>query len=143
MHRATRLGATVALARWRVTFAAAAFCMSLISCGGGLSIGIGYGGSLDVWPPSVSLAAAQSSVAAGAGVMLAAAAADESGIDSVAFYRLDGDREVLLGSDGSEPFEWQAVAPTDGRTTMTVFARATDRAGKRADSRALQIAVTP
>jgi hypothetical protein len=115
----------------------------LSACGGGLSIGIGIDGDFDFSPPSISLAAAQGNVQAGQGVMLVAAAADENGIDSVAFYRLDNGGAVLLGSDGTEPFEWQAVAPSDGRTSMFVFARATDRAGNQADSKSVQIGITP
>ena len=115
----------------------------LAACGGGLSIGIGYGGSVDFSPPSVSLVAAQTQVQAGQSVNLVAAAADENGIESVSFYRLDGSAARLLGSDGTEPFEWQALAPTDGRNSMTVFARATDRAGNQADSGSIQIGITP
>ena len=115
----------------------------LAACGGGLSIGIGYGGSNDFSPPSVSLVAAQTQVQAGQSVNLVAAAADENGIESVSFYRLDGSAARLLGSDGTEPFEWQAAAPTDGRNSMTVFARATDRAGNQADSGSIQIGITP
>ena len=128
----------------RLKHAPALLCAVLVSaCGGGLSIGIGYDGSYDFLAPSVSLAAAQTSVPAGQSVLLVAAAADENGIDSVAFYRLDSAGAVLLGADGSEPFEWQAAAPTDGRTSMLVFARATDRAGNQADSKTVQIGITP
>ena len=115
----------------------------LAACGGGLSIGIGIGGDFDFSAPSVSVAAAQASVQAGQSVLLVAAAADENGIESVAFYRLDGGGAVLLGTDGFAPFEWQAVAPTDGRASMFVFARATDGAGNRADSAAVKIVITP
>jgi hypothetical protein len=115
----------------------------LSACGGGLSIGIGIDGDFDFSPPSISLAAAQGNVRAGQSVLLVAAAADENGIDSVAFYRLDNGGAVLLGSDGTEPFEWQAIAPSDGRTSMLVFARATDRAGNQADSKSVQIGITP
>lgn len=128
----------------RLRHAPALLCAALLSaCGGGLSIGIGYDGSYDFYAPSVSLAAAQTSVPAGQSVLLVAAAADENGIDSVAFYRLDSAGAVLLGADGSEPFEWQAVAPSDGRTSMLVFARATDRAGNQSDSKSIQIGITP
>ena len=128
----------------RTLFAALALALSLAACGGGLSLGIDIGGGDgDLGPPSVSLASAQDSVAAGASVTLVAAASDENGIDEVAFYRLDGDRAVWLGSDLSEPYAWDATAPTDGRRTLRVFARATDGAGSRADSAVVSIAVTP
>jgi hypothetical protein len=112
----------------------------LPGCGGGIFVGFDSG--FDDFPPSVSIASV-ASVQAGQPVQLVAAAADESGIDSVAFFRLDGSDAVLLGSDGSEPYEWTTTAPTDGRTTLRVFARARDNAGNRADSDVLSIAVTP
>ena len=115
----------------------------LAGCGGGLSIGIGVGGGFDFSPPSVSLVAAQGSVLAGQSVKLSAAAADESGIESVAFYRLDGNAAVFLGTDRSEPFEWQAFAPTDGRDRLLVFARATDGEGNQADSASVEVVITP
>lgn len=126
----------------RRAWAALASLALLAACGGGLSIGIGVDGSFDFSAPSVSLAAAPASAAPGQAVQLVAAAADESGIESVAFYRLDPGGEVLLGVDRREPFEWQALAPTDGRASLTVFARATDEAGNQADSAAVQISIT-
>jgi hypothetical protein len=111
------------------------------ACGGGISIGFGFG--FDDLQPAVSLVADAASVRAGQSVKLAAAAADESGIDNVAFYRFDGSNTVRLGTDGAEPFEWIATAPTDGRTTLSVFARARDNAGNEADSNVVTISVTP
>ena len=113
------------------------------ACGGSVSFGFGSFDEFDVSPPSVNVVAAASSVQAGQSVRLIAAAADESGIDSVAFYRMDGPTVVLLGTDGFEPYEWLANAPTDGRTTLTVFARARDNAGNQADSNIVTITVTP
>jgi len=115
--------------------------LSVAACGGGIFIG--FGGGIDDGPPSVSLAAGQTSVPAGATLRVVAAAADENGIDDVAFYRLDGNDAVRLGSDGSEPYEWQVPVPTDGRSTLQLFARATDGFGNRADSNVLTLTVTP
>ena len=129
--------------RFLGALAAAAAATVLAACGGGVSIGIGYDGAFDFSSPSVSLAAAQSSVRAGQPVDLVAAAADESGIESVEFYRRDDDRVVLLGTDGNEPFQWQATAPADGRTSVRLFARANDRAGNWADSETVTVTVTP
>jgi hypothetical protein len=114
---------------------------ALSSCGGSLSFG--FGTFFDDSPPSVSVAAAQASVRAGQQVRVVAAAADENGIDSVAFYRVDGNASVLLGFDTTEPYEWQVAAPVDGRSTLDVFARATDNAGNHADSAVVSIAITP
>jgi len=113
----------------------------LAGCGGGVFIG--WDGGFDDSPPSVSLAAESSTVQAGQTLRVFAAAADESGIDTVAFYRYDGNRSVLLGSDGRAPYEWQLVVPSDGRTVLTLFARATDNEGNRADSDLVSVSVTP
>lgn len=127
--------------RWPLLLFALTLAVPLAACGGGFSLYID--GGYEYAPPSVSLAAAQTTVVAGQSVRLVAAASDESGIESVAFYRLDGGTAVLLGGDGSEPFEWSAVAPADGRNTLVVFARATDGAGNRADSDTVSIAISP
>ena len=113
----------------------------LAGCGGGFYLDIG--GSFDSSPPSVSLATASTSSQAGQTLRLVAAAADESGVDAVAFYRIDGNSAVLLGSDGREPYEWQTTVPSDGRSVLSFFARATDGAGNRADSAVVSVAVAP
>jgi Bacterial Ig domain len=125
---------------WRLSQAlVAAATLGLIGCGGGFFIELG---SFDDTPPSVSLAAAQTTVQAGQTLRVVAAAADANGIDFVAFYRLDGNAAVLLGSDGREPYEWSVVAPTDGRNQLSLFARATDNFGNRADSLVIDVTVT-
>jgi hypothetical protein len=113
----------------------------LAGCGGGVYFGIG--GSSDNRPPSVTLTTAAQSVGAGQTVRYVAAAADESGIDQVALYRQDSAGDVLLGTDTNAPYEWTIVAPTDGRSTLSVFARATDNNGNQADSAIVTINVTP
>jgi hypothetical protein len=115
--------------------------LGLGACGGGFYLGYEYG--FDDTPPSVSLAVANTSVRAGDVLQVSAAAADDTGIDSVAFYRLDGNGAVLLGSDGREPYTWQVMVPADGRTVLTLFARATDWDGNRADSVAVSVNVLP
>ena len=122
---------------------AAALCaaLALVACGGGFFVGIGDG--FDDGPPSVSLAAAETTVQAGQTLRVVAAAADANGIDAVAFYRLDGNVAVLLGSDGRAPYEWSLRGPSDGRSTLRLFARATDNFGNRADSDVVFVTVTP
>lgn len=121
--------------------AAAAIALLLAGCGGGLYLGWG---NWDDGAPSVSITTAQTSVAAGGSLHVVAAAADnDSGIDEVAFYRVDGGSDTRLGSDGSAPYEWDVPVPADGRSTISVFARARDGAGNTADSNRLTIAVTP
>jgi hypothetical protein len=113
------------------------------SCGGGLSIGIG-GFCCDDVPPSVSIASTATTVKAGQPVRFVAAASDaDSGVDNVSFYRVDGNNGTLLGTDVGAPYEIETIAPTDGRTTLTVFARAQDRDGNWADSLAVTVDVTP
>jgi hypothetical protein len=117
----------------------------LNGCGGGVSFGFGHYDDDDFFAPAISLAASPTTVRAGQTVQLVAAASDqESGVDRVSFFRIDDtDSVVQLGSDGREPFEWVVTAPSDGRTTLRVFAQARDFAGNRTDSATLTIAVTP
>jgi hypothetical protein len=116
----------------------------LTGCGGAISFGIGIGNGFDETPPTVSISTPVTSIPAGQQLTLVASASDdESGIDDVIFYRVDGGTFTVLGSDGRSPYEWTTVVPTDGRTTLIVFARARDNAGNTADSQAITIAVTP
>ncbi|MBP5990292.1 MAG: hypothetical protein KA766_09805 [Piscinibacter sp.] len=122
--------------------ATAAITLLLAGCGGGLYLG--WGDCCDSGAPSVSITTAQTSVAAGGSLHVVAAAADnDSGIDEVAFYRVDGGIDTRLGSDGSAPYAWDVPVPADGRSSVSVFARARDGAGNTADSNRLTIAVTP
>jgi len=109
-------------------------------CGGGVYLE--FGGDDDL-PPVIDLSASASSARAGDSVRLAAAAADENGIDHVSFYRVDGNTAVRIGSDGSPPYEWQLLVPADGRSAVTVFARAVDYADNVAESDQLTISITP
>jgi hypothetical protein len=113
----------------------------LSGCGGGVFIGFGSG--FDDSPPSINLTTAASSVPAGQPVRFIAAASDENGIDHVSFYRIDLNGAVRLGDDPIAPYEWSVIAPTDGRSSLSVFARATDNNGNTADSPAITISVTP
>jgi hypothetical protein len=114
--------------------------LSLGGCGGGVWIGFD---DFDDEAPQVSLAASSTSAPAGSSVRLVAAAADDSGIDRVSFYRYDGNTAVRLGSDSSAPYEWQLLVPSDGRASVTVFARAVDEWDNAADSALVTIAITP
>ena len=114
----------------------------LTGCGGGLWIGFGDS-DWDDSPPSVSLVATSPTVTAGGTLRVVAAAADDSGIDRVAFYRRDAIGWTFLGSDPAAPYEWFVPVPADGRSVLEVFARATDRAGLEADSDVLQVPVGP
>lgn len=114
----------------------------LAGCGGGIYLG--WSDYDDDGAPSVSITTAQTSVPAGGTLRVVAAASDsDSGIDEVAFYRVDGATDTRLGSDGSAPYEWNVPVPADGRGTVSVFARARDGAGNTASSGLLTIPVTP
>lgn len=116
--------------------------LALAACGGGVFFEVGDG--FDEWPPDVAIAASPDPVAAGATVRVVAAATDpESGVESVVLYRLDGNTAVFIGEDRGAPYEWLIVAPDDGRTTLQLFARATDREGNRADSEVVGVRVLP
>jgi hypothetical protein len=114
----------------------------LAGCGGGFYVAIGDGEGEDRTPPSVNLAASVASVPAGQVVRLAAAAADNRGIDRVVFYRVDNGGNTLLGSDGSAPYEWNVTAPSDGRTSMSFFAHAEDLSGNATDSALVVVTIT-
>ena len=113
---------------------------TLGACGGGLWIGID-GSWGDDRAPSVSIASAATSAVAGGTLRVVAAAADDDGIDEVSFFRRDGNRWTLLGSDGTQPYEWMVAVPVDGRSVLEVYARATDRSGWQADSEVLQVSI--
>jgi ABC-type glycerol-3-phosphate transport system substrate-binding protein len=130
----------------RLTGAVLAAALGLGGCGGGIQFGWGFGngdGSDDT--PSVTITTAQTSVAPGATLRIVAAASDQDGIESVAFYLLDasGNASALLGSDGVAPYEWNLVVPDDGRSEVRVFARATDAVGERGDSAVIAVPVAP
>jgi hypothetical protein len=118
---------------------------ALAACGGGLYIGIGDGDfdGFDDRPPTVSLTVPVTTIQAGQALTLIASASDENGIDDVIFYRVDGGTFTALGSDGSSPYELTTLVPSDGRTTLTVMARARDNAGNSTDSALVNVTVTP
>jgi len=125
--------------RWAALLLAATL---VAGCGGGLFIGFGCCG--DDIAPSVQLVADVSSAAPGAAVELIAAAADENGIDSIAFYRLDASGNAfLLGTDGSSPYHWSTTIPIGAAGSVRYFARATDIPGNRADSNIVTVNVAP
>lgn len=121
---------------------AAAASALLAACGGGVYFSIGDGGER----PQVTLVVAPTSARAGDTVTLAAGAADDIGIDQVAFYRRDNGGDVLLYALGpSSRYEIQTTIPGSAAPGSTVryFARATDVAGLRADSAIVTVQVLP
>jgi hypothetical protein len=125
---------------WVRRAVASALLPLLAACGGGLWVSLGDldGDGRD---PSVSLVTGASSAAPGGTLAVAAAAADADGIEEVAFYRRDGSAWVFLGSDRQPPYEWVVPVPADGRSTLEVLARATDRSGDQGESAVLVVTV--
>ena len=108
-------------------------------CGGGI-----YIGWWDDNSPSVSLAVGATSASPGQAVRLAAAASDDDRVVDVDFYRIDPDgRTSFLGSDGSEPYELNAVIPsaTPRGNVVYFYARATDSSGHQSDSGTVGVTV--
>ena len=121
----------------------AAFALS--ACGGGFYFNFGSDlGFGDGSAPDVSLASASTSAAPGQSVRLVAAASDDVGIDSVAFYRVDADADIALGSDGSAPYEWDAQMPSSAAgNSVQFFAIATDISGNQSRSATVVIGIGP
>jgi len=122
--------------------AAASLTLVLAGCGGGLFLGFGDVGFFDSSPPSVSLATANSAQR-GQTVRLSAAAADDFGIDQVAFFRDEGIDVVLLGADGNAPYEQDTQIPLNAVGSVQYFARATDIDGNVTQSERVSVTVLP
>jgi hypothetical protein len=117
---------------------AAALAAPLAGCGIGLSLGVNVGDQ----PPAVSIAASADFGAPGSVIQLVAAASDDFGVDSVAFYRIEADGSLtLLATDFSEPYQTAAtlIGAVGGRVSFV--ARATDSAGQRSESAPVQVAL--
>jgi hypothetical protein len=113
----------------------------LNACGGGLYLEFD---DFDDDAPQVDVAFDPSSAQAGQSVrVIANASDDDSGVDWVYFYRLDGNVAVRIGDDGRAPYDTTLVVPSDGRSTVQVFARAYDYAGNRRDSAVATLNVVP
>jgi hypothetical protein len=111
-------------------------------CGGG-SLYIGIDGS-DDQPPRAELVADRTQAVPGQLVRLAAAASDDGGyVERVRFYRIDGGDSTLISVDTSAPFEATLVVPNDGRSSVSVFARAVDGFGQAGDSAVVTISIVP
>jgi hypothetical protein len=126
----------------QAAFAGLSCAAALSGCGGGLYLGFELGGPSDQ-PPSVAITAAVTEAPAGTLVRLVAAASDDFGVDSVAFYRTDGaGAATLLDTDLQQPYQVDTVIPASPvGTVWRYFARAFDAAGHHTDSDAVEITV--
>lgn len=128
----------------RVINSLALLCLGMLSaCGGGVYLELGD--SPNHMPPSVSLVSSVTEIYAGQTLRLAAAATAGSTnrINVVTFYRWDGNIAVQLGSDPQAPYEMAATAPTDGRASVSYFARAWDDSGDVGESQTVTVSVWP
>jgi hypothetical protein len=91
----------------------------------------------------VSIAATVDAAPPGTGVRIVAAASDDYAVDRVEFFRLDGNRWVKLATDRSEPYAVDVTLPGDGRSELSLFARAVDDVDQSSDSAVLVIAIVP
>ena len=124
----------------RAAISASVAGLLLAGCGGGLWLGYTWGDDGD--PPVVWLVVTPDVAAPGQTVRLSAAVSDDGdGIDRVWFYRVDGDTVVRLGRDDSPPYDITMVAPSDGRTSVRVFAEAVDWSGNVGTSPAVTLTV--
>lgn len=113
--------------------------LALVGCGGGLFVGFGNG-FFDDQPPSVSLTSVASALP-GQTVRLSAAAADNFGIEQVAFFREDLPDTVSLGTDGAAPYEIDTQIPVGANGSVRYFARAMDIDGNVTQSATITIAI--
>ena len=120
---------------------AALIVCALAGCGGGLFVSFGDLG-FDSTPPTVSLGTT-SSATRGQTIRLVASAADDFGIDQVAFFRDEGVDSVLLGSDGSAPYELETQIPANAFGTVSYFARARDLDGNVTQSAPFTVTISP
>lgn len=113
---------------------------SIAGCGGGLFIGVGDIGDQ---PPSVALTSSVAEAPAGTVVRLAAAASDDFGVDSVAFYREEAaGPPTLLVTDVRPPYQVDTALPVSAPGTVwRYYARAFDGAGQHGDSALVEITV--
>ena len=114
-----------AVTRARLT--AGSLMFALAGCGGGFFL-LFVESDFVSEPPSVSVTTA-TSAQRGETIRLSADAADDIGIDQVAFFRDEGVDGVLLGADGDAPYELDTQIPLTAVGTVQYFARATDLDG--------------
>jgi hypothetical protein len=116
-----------------------AWAAGLVLVGCELSLGLGVGPGDD--PPSVSLAAAPQSAAAGERIGLVAAASDDYAVVEVQFFRVDVGGDTFLGADRSEPFALETTLPAGVVGSVRYFARAVDDAGQATSSAIVEVTV--
>jgi hypothetical protein len=118
------------LARAKALFLAALMAL-LAGCGGDVYLGYDY---IPDDPPHVDLATSTDEALPNEVVRLVAAASDDFAVDRVSFYRIDGNRSVLLVTDRSAPWQLDTLIPADAAGSVRYFARAVDDAGQSRDS---------
>lgn len=115
----------------------------LAACGGGVYLAFWDDG--DDADPTVSLTASPQSAVPGQTITLQAAASDDSGIDSVVFYRVEagGNGSTRLARVCCAPYRWTTPLPDTASGSVSYFARAVDFAGNVTQSDAVAVNVAP
>ncbi|MBA3592121.1 Ig-like domain-containing protein [Methylibium sp.] len=113
--------------------------LALAGCGGGFYLGDNFDDNDD--PPQVVLIVSPDIAEAGGEVRLRASASDDSGIDEVIFFRVDGAVSTRLGSDETAPYELDTELPDDATAPVQFFARAIDNDGQSRDSDLFSVTV--
>jgi hypothetical protein len=115
---------------------------ALTGCGGGVYLGIGFGGP-DDRPPQVALAASVVEGLPGTVVHLVAAATDDFGVDRVTFLRREASgTDTVLATDNGVPYQLDVTLPAAAPgTVLRYLARAVDTAGQSTDSTPLEVTV--
>lgn len=112
--------------------------LALGGCGGGFYLGDNFD---DDDPPEVVLIVSPDIAEAGGEVRLRASASDDSGIDEVIFFRVDGAVSTRLESDDTAPYELDTDLPDDAIEPVQFFARAIDNDGEARDSDLFSVTV--
>lgn len=116
-----------------------ALALALAGCGGGFYLGDNFDDNDD--PPEVVLIVSPDIAQAGDEVRLRASASDDSGIDEVIFFRVDGAVSTRLESDETAPYELDTALPDDAIGPVQFFARAIDNDGEARDSDLFSVTV--
>lgn len=112
--------------------------LALAGCGGGFYLGDNFD---DDDPPQVLLVVSPDTAAPGEEVRLRASASDDSGIEEVIFFRVDGAVSTRLDTDETAPYELIDELPDGATGTVQFFARAVDNDGQSRDSDLFSVSV--
>jgi hypothetical protein len=123
------------LTRLLRTTSQALCALLLAACSGSLTITIGNE------PPTLSLAAAPSTLSVPGNISLSAIATDNGGIREVLFYRLVENTPAQLAQVTTAPYQTTVALGRADNGSVRFFARAFDNEGASADSAVITVTV--